>query len=71
MMAQLGRAMPAGLNAPRQWSYQPGQLRLQDFKPGAEEQQRMQQTLATHGYLLRAEGDAWLMSIATKPGGQP
>lgn len=71
MMAQLGRAMPAGLNAPRQWSYQPGQLRLQDFKPGAEEQQRMQQTLATHGYLLRAEGDSWIMSITTKPGGQP
>lgn len=71
MLSHLGRAMPPGLTAPRQWSYQPGQLRLQDFRPGVEEQQLMQQTLAASGYLLRSEGDSWLMSISSKPAGQP
>lgn len=71
MLTALGQAMPPGLAAPRQWSYQPGQLRLQDFKPGSTEQQSMQQLLSDKGYLLRAEGEAWLMSISNKQGGQP
>lgn len=71
MLTHLGRSMPPGLNAPRQWIYQPGQLRLQDFKPSVPEQQQMQQTLAASGYQFKAEGESWLLSIATKPGGQP
>jgi general secretion pathway protein L len=33
MLAALGQALPPGLAAPRQCSYQPGQMRLQDFRP--------------------------------------
>lgn len=69
MLAALGQALPAGLAAPRQWRYEPGQLRLQDFQPTGTEQQALQKTLAGHGYRLRADGNAWLMSLvpATPP----
>jgi general secretion pathway protein L len=62
MLAALGQAMPPGLAAPRQWTYQPGQLRLQNFNPGAAAQARLQQNLTASGYQWRAEGDAWLIS---------
>ena len=62
MLFSLGQAMPPALAVPRQWTYQPGQLRLQDFRPRPEEQQLLQSNLAASGYQLRAEGDAWLMT---------
>jgi general secretion pathway protein L len=65
MLGVLGQAMPAGLAAPGQWRYQPGQLRLQNFKLGSTEQQNLQKSLEARGYRWRAEGDAWLMTVAT------
>ena len=64
MLASLGHALPAGLTPPNQWTYEPGQLRLKGFKPNATEQQSLQKTLAKDGYLWRAEGDGWLMTMA-------
>ena len=64
MLAALGHALPAGLTPPNQWTYEPGQLRLKGFKPNATEQQFLQKTLAKDGYLWRAEGDGWLMTMA-------
>jgi len=71
MLATLGQALPVGLAAPRQWRYEPGQLRLQDFKPSSTEQQALQKKLAEHGYRWRAEGDAWLMTIAPTTAAEP
>ena len=71
MLGALGQAMPAGLAAPGQWLYQPGQLRLQKFKPSSTEQQALQQSLQARGYRWRAEGDAWLMTVATTAKAQP
>lgn len=71
MLGHLGQAMPSGLTAADQWVYQPGQLRLKNFKIGNSELQTMQQSLQTRGYRWQAEGEAWLMSVApsaqTKP----
>jgi general secretion pathway protein L len=69
MLAALGQALPTGLAAPRQWSYQTGQIRLQDFQPDVAQQQALQQSLSALGYALRAQGDGWLMSpqAGTKP----
>jgi general secretion pathway protein L len=66
MLAALGQALPPGLAAPRQWSYQPGQMRLQDFQPSATQQQALQQSLSTLGYTWRADGKGWLMSAPTE-----
>ena len=63
MLAALGQAMPPGLTAPRQWTYQPGQLRLQNFNPDATAQETPQQSLTASGYQWRAEGDAWLIRL--------
>ncbi len=62
MLAALGQALPNGLAAPRQWSFQTGQMRLQDFQPDAAQQQALQQSLSALGYTLRAQGKDWLMS---------
>lgn len=62
MLAALGQALPPGLAAPRQWSYQTGQMRLQDFQPDAAQQQTLQQSLSARGYTWRAQGDGWLMT---------
>jgi len=62
MLAALGQALPPELAAPRQWSYQSGQMRLQDFQPNATQQQALQQSLSTLGYTWKAQGDGWLMS---------
>ena len=62
MLAALGQALPPGLAAPRQWAYQTGQMRLQDFQPDAAQQQALQQSLSALGYAWRAQGDGWLMS---------
>ncbi len=69
MLAALGQALPQGLAAPRQWTYETGQMRLQDFQPDAAQQQALQQSLNTLGYAWRAQGDAWLMIAQgkTKP----
>ena len=61
MLAALGQALPPGLTAPRQWSYQTGQVRVQDFQPNATQQQALQQSLSALGYTWRAQGDGWLM----------
>ena len=65
MLNALGGALPTDLAAPRQWTYQTGQLRLQDFKPSATQQQGLVQNLSAQGYLWRADGDAWLMGVNT------
>ena len=54
-----------------QWAYQTGQLRLQDFKPSASQQQSLQQSLSTQGYQWRAEGDAWLLQVNTPAEAKP
>jgi general secretion pathway protein L len=61
MLAALGQTLPPGLTAPRQWSYQTGQMRVQDFQPNATQQQALQQSLSALGYTWRAQGDGWLM----------
>lgn len=71
MLGSLGHAMPAGLAAPGLWVYQPGQLRLQNFKPNAADQQTLQKALQARGYLWRAEGDAWLMTEAPTTKARP
>lgn len=64
MLIALGQAMPAGLTAPGVWTYQTGQLRMQGFQPDAAQQQALQQSLRQLGYLLRAQGDAWIMGVS-------
>ena len=71
MLGSLGQALPPGLAAPRQWTYQPGQLRVQDFKPSSAEQQTLQKTLDNSGYRWRAEGSAWLMTVAPSAEAKP
>jgi general secretion pathway protein L len=71
MLGSLGQAMPDGLAAPGQWVYQTGQLRVQNFKSNAAEQQTLQKSLQARGYLWRAEGDAWLMTVAPTPEARP
>jgi general secretion pathway protein L len=71
MLAALGQALPPGQSAPRQWTYQPGQLRLQEFSPSAAEQQTLQQGLAARGYQWRAEGDSWLISPTANTEAKP
>ena len=71
MLGSLGQALPPGLAAPRQWTYQPGQLRVQDFKPSSAEQQTLQKTLGNSGYRWRAEGSAWLMTVAPSAQAKP
>lgn len=66
MLAALGQALPPGLTAPRQWTYQTGQMRLQDFQPNATQQQALQQRLSALGYTWRAQGDGWLMIAAVE-----
>lgn len=61
MLAALGQALPAGLAAPRQWTYQTGQLQLQGFAATAAQQQSLQQSLSALGYQWRTQGDAaWI-----------
>ena len=62
MLAALGQALPPGLAAPRQWAYQTGQMRLQDFQPDAAQQQALTQSLSALGYAWRTQGDGWLMT---------
>jgi general secretion pathway protein L len=63
MLAALGQALPAGTAAPRQWTYQSGQLRLQSFQPTASEQSTLKTALQAQGYLLTPAGEGWLMSL--------
>jgi general secretion pathway protein L len=62
ILAALGQALPPELAAPRQWSYQTGQMRLQDFQPNAAQQQALQQNLSGLGYTWQAQGKDWLVS---------
>lgn len=71
LLAALGQALPQGLAAPRQWSYQNGQLRLQDFKPTASQQQALQQSLSVQGYQWLADGDAWLLAVHSREKAKP
>ena len=71
MLAALGQALPHDLAAPRQWTYQTGQLRLLDFKPSASQQQGLQHSLNTQGYQWRADGEAWVLSVNPTPKAQP
>lgn len=66
MLAALGEALPAGLAAPTQWTYQPGELRVLGFSPTATQQTALQQALTARGYSGRAEGDAWLIAVMPK-----
>ena len=71
MLSALGQSLPTGAAAPQQWTYQSGQLRLQDFKPNASEQAALQNALQTRGYRFMAEGQGWLMSPAPRQQGTP
>lgn len=62
MLDALGQALPPGVAAPRQWAYQPGQLRLSQWPLQATEQAQVQQQLNPKGYQLQADGESWLMS---------
>jgi general secretion pathway protein L len=64
MLSALGAALPPPVQAPRQWHYQAGLLRLIGWPLNAQDQQTLQQQLVQPGYRLRAEGDDWLMSPA-------
>jgi general secretion pathway protein L len=66
MLAALGQALPPGLAAPRQWAYQTGQMRLQDFQPDVAQQQALQQSLSAQGYTWRTEGNSWVMNAQTE-----
>jgi hypothetical protein len=46
-------------------------LRVQDFKPNGAEQQPLQKRLGDSGYRWRAEGDAWLMTVAPNAEAKP
>ena len=65
MLVALGQGLPAGTAAPRQLNYQNGQLQLPDFQLQAAEQTALQGHLQSQGYRLRAEGQGWLMSVAS------
>lgn len=71
MLGQLGQAMPSGLTPAGPWVYQPGQLRLKNFKMGNAEQQALQQSLQTRGYRWQAEGDAWVMTVVPTAPAKP
>lgn len=71
MLAALGQALPPALAAPRQWSYQTGQLHLQDFKPDVKQQQALQQSLQQRGYQWRAQGNAWLVTPSSDEEAKP
>ena len=71
MLGHLGQAMPSGLASAGQWIYQPGQLRLQNFKISPVEQQTLQQALQKRGYRWQAEGDAWVMTVASTGQAKP
>jgi general secretion pathway protein L len=64
MLSALGAALPPPVQAPRQWRYQPGQLRLMAWTLVAKDQETIQQTLGQAGYRLRADGEDWLMGLA-------
>ena len=61
MLGALGQALPANAAVPGQWRFETGQLQLSQWPIQAHEQASLQQALAAQGYILRAEGDAWLM----------
>lgn len=71
MLSALGQSLPVSAAAPRQWTYQTGQLRLQDFKPNTNEQVAVQNDLQAHGYRFIAEGDGWLISPVPRKEGTP
>ena len=71
MLSALGQSLPARATAPRQWTFQTGQLRLQDFKPDTGEQAALQNALQAHGFRLAAEGDGWLISLLPRKEGPP
>jgi len=64
MLGALGAALPPHVQAPRQWRYQPGQLRLIGWPLATKDPATIQQQLGQSGYRLHAEGDDWLMSLA-------
>jgi len=68
MLGALGQALPAHMAAPRQWRFETGQLQLSPWPLQASEQALVQKALTAQGYVLRAEGDAWLMRVQE---GQP
>lgn len=68
MLGALGQAQPANVAAPRQWRFETGQLQLSPWPLQASEQALVQKALTAQGYVLRAEGDAWLMRVQE---GQP
>jgi general secretion pathway protein L len=63
MLSAIGQAMPTNLSPPLQWRYQPGQLQVQDFQLSASEQNTLSQALSGQGYLWRADGSEWRMSV--------
>lgn len=65
MLSALGQALPPTLAAPRQWSFQPGQLRLPAWPAAAAQAQVLQQSLRPLGYDWRAQGDGWLMTVSS------
>jgi general secretion pathway protein L len=67
MLAALGDALPAGLAAPTQLSYQPGELRVLGFSPTAAQQTALQQAMTARGYGWRLEGDAWIIAVKSTP----
>ncbi|MFM2075211.1 MAG: hypothetical protein RJB34_1516 [Pseudomonadota bacterium] len=71
MLSALGQALPPTLAAPRQWAYQPGQLRLSNFTPDADQQLALESRLSERGYGWRADGEAWVMSAPNNTQGQP
>jgi general secretion pathway protein L len=71
MLATLGEALPAGLAAPTQWAYQPGELRVSGFAPTAAQQTQLQQALTARGYGWRADGSAWVITVKTAREAKP
>lgn len=71
MLSALGQSLPDSAATPRQWTYQSGQLRLQDFKPNTSEQATLQNALQAQGYRFTAEGDGWLISPLPRKEGAP
>lgn len=71
MLTALGKALPPDTVAPRQWTYQSGQLRLQGFKPEARQQAALQSALQTQGYRVNADGEGWLVSPVPGKEGTP
>lgn len=71
MLAALGQALPPGLTAPHRWTYQTGQLRLQNFKPDNTQQQALQKSLREQGYQWRGQGDDWFVSPSNNTKAKP